>query len=65
MDAGGRAAPGAAAENGVWNSRRGGTSPWMDEVDRAGSWRSRATPGAVAEVLTKYKLPALMGSFNY
>ena len=27
----------------------GSTSPWMDEVDRAGSWRSRATPGAVAE----------------
>ena len=27
----------------------GGMSPWMGEVDRAGSWRSRATPGAVAE----------------
>lgn len=27
----------------------GGTSPWMDEVDCAGSWQSRATQGAVAE----------------
>ena len=27
----------------------GGTSPRMGEVDCAGSWRSRATPGAVAE----------------
>ena len=29
----------------------GGTIPWMGEVDRAGSWRSRAMPGAIAEGL--------------
>mgnify|MGYP001583060443 CR=1 FL=1 len=27
----------------------GDTSPWKGEVDRAGSWRSRTTPGAVVE----------------
>lgn len=27
----------------------GGTSPRIGEVDRAGIWRSRAMPGAIAE----------------
>jgi hypothetical protein len=48
-DEGGRAASGTAAENGVGNSRRGGTSPRMDEVERSRKPEPRAALGATAE----------------
>jgi hypothetical protein len=50
MDAGGRAAPGAAAGSGVGNSRRGGTPTGMWAVDCAGSWQSRATQATHMDV---------------
>jgi 16S rRNA (adenine1518-N6/adenine1519-N6)-dimethyltransferase len=48
----------------------GGTSPGMGEVDRAGSWRSRAMPGAVAETGSRERPPPggtlrLIGNLPY